>query len=42
MKTIKVGEKTFAKSAIFGNQKSQTIFKNRKNYSRKDNSWKKD
>ena len=34
MKTVKVDNKTYAKTMAFGNQKLLTIFKNRKKYNR--------
>jgi len=37
MKTIKVNDKVYAKTMLFGNQKSLTIFKNKNKYDRKLN-----
>jgi len=35
MKTVKVDNKTYAKTLAFGNQKLLSIFKNKKKYNRK-------
>jgi hypothetical protein len=35
MKTVKVDNKTYAKTMAFGNRKMLTIFRNKKKYDRK-------